>query len=134
LAKLKPEPKSQIERIAAVSPRYATLLTKHAELTARFEEIIEEANGPRGRVDGVVDGKTGAVSYNAVPLAEQARRSQVAWVSQAPKPKPKPIVRHAGAVALLDDLLPEQAPEETSPAPPPPAFMEWRTATCRTWR
>jgi hypothetical protein len=122
LPQTKTEPKTQLERIASVSPRYASLLTKHAELTARFEEIVEEANGPRGRVDGVVDGKTGAVRYNAVPLAEQARRSQVAWVSQLPKPKPKPIVRHAGAVALLDDLLPEQVPEELSPPPPPASW------------
>jgi hypothetical protein len=122
LPQTKTEPRTQIERIAAVSPRYASLLTKHAELTARFEEIIEESNGPRGCVDGVVDGKTGAVRYNAVPLAEQARRSQVSWVSQEPKPKPKPIVRHAGAVALVGDLLPEQPIEETSPPPPRPSW------------
>jgi hypothetical protein len=122
LAKLKTEPATQLERIAAVHEKYAAVLTKHAELTARFDAIIGEANGPRGRVDGVVDGKTGSVSYHAVPLAEQARRSQVSWVSQAPKPVAKPVVRHSGAVALVGDLLSPQPVEEISPPPPPPSW------------
>lgn len=54
------------------------------------------------------------------PLAEQGRRAQVSWVSQAPKPKPRPVERHAGATALLGDLLPEQPIEEISPPPPRP--------------
>jgi hypothetical protein len=122
LAKLKSEPKTKLDQIREVSPKYAALLEKSAELNARFDEIVEEANGPKGRVDGVVDGKTGAVSYSAVPLAEQARRSQVAWISQAPKPVAKPVVRHSGAVALVGDLLSPQPETDLNPPPPPPSW------------
>jgi hypothetical protein len=66
--------------------------------------------------------KTGAVRYTSVPLAEQFRRSLASWTAQLPKPKPKPVVRHAGAVALLDDLLPDQLPEEINPPQPRPSW------------
>jgi hypothetical protein len=100
LAKLKSDPKTQIERIRDVSPKYAALIERHAELLNRQDAALRES----------------------APLAEEARRSQVSWVSQAPKPKPKPIVRHGGAVALVGDLLPEQPIEETSPPPPRPSW------------
>jgi hypothetical protein len=98
--KLKPEPKTQIERIAAVHPKYAALLTKHAELAARYDAVIAEGK----------------------PLGEEQRRHQISWVAQLPKAKPRPIVRHSGATALLGDLLPEQQPETLSPPPPPPSW------------
>ncbi|WP_426608738.1 hypothetical protein [Bradyrhizobium sp. McL0616] len=99
MARIK-EPKTQIERIREISPRYADLLAKNAEFHARYEEVIAESR----------------------PLAEEARRSQVSWTAQLPKPKPLPITRHAGAAALLGDLLPEQPPEELTPPPPPPSW------------
>jgi hypothetical protein len=119
LAKLKSEPKSQIEKIRETSPKYAALIEKSAALTARFDEIVEEANGPRGRVDGTVDGKTGAVTYHPVPLAEQFRRSLASWTAQLPKFKPRPIALHAGAVALLGELAPDQPSEDINPPPQP---------------
>jgi hypothetical protein len=36
------KPLTQLERIAAVHPKYAALLTKHAELAARYEAVIAE--------------------------------------------------------------------------------------------
>jgi len=99
--KLKSEPKTQIERIAAVHPKYAALVEKSNELHARYEELIAEIK----------------------PLAEQQRRHQISWVAQLPKPpKARPVVRHAGATALLGDLVPEQQPETVSPPPPPPSW------------
>jgi len=98
--KLKSEPKTQIERIAAVHPKYSALVEKSNELHARYEELIAEIK----------------------PLAEQQRRHQISWVAQLPKPpKPKPVVLHSGAVALLGDLLPEPTLETVSPPPPPRA-------------
>jgi hypothetical protein len=109
----KSEPKTQIERIRDVSPKYAALITRQAELTSRYDAIIEEANGPKDRVDGTLDGKTGEVRYSAVPLAEQFRRSLISWVSQLPKPRPKPVVRNAAAVELVgSDLLSPESDEE----------------------
>jgi hypothetical protein len=100
LPQTKTEPKTQLERIAAVHPKYAALLTKRAELAARYEAVIAEGK----------------------PLGEEQRRHQISWVAQLPKTKPRPIVRHAGATALLGDLLPEQPIEETSPPPPRPSW------------
>jgi len=100
LAKTKSQPKTQIDRIRDVSPKYAALIEKHAELLARQEDVLKEIR----------------------PLAEQDRRARPSWTAQLPKPKPKPIVRHAGAVALVGDLLPEQPIEETSPPEPRPSW------------
>ena len=93
MAKIPPtqtKPLTTIDRIREVSPKYAALLEKSAELRAREQELIVEIR----------------------PLADEQRRSQVSWVSQLPKPKPRPVKRHAGATALLGDLLPEQPIEE----------------------
>lgn len=98
MAKIKSEPKSQIQRIRDVYPRYADLIEKNAALVARQEQLIAEIK----------------------PLSEEQRRSQVSWTAQLPKPKPRPVVRHAGAVSLVGDLLTEQAPEEISPPAPRP--------------
>jgi hypothetical protein len=123
LAKLKSEPKTQTERIAAVSPKYAALIEKNAVLTERYDAIIEEANGPRGRVDGTVSVTTGDVTYHPVPLAEQFRRSLISWVSQLPRVRPKPVVRSAAAVALVgNDLLSPQSEEEINPPAPQPSW------------
>ena len=100
MAKLKSEHKTQIERIRDVSPKYSAIIEKHAELLARQEAVLKEIG----------------------PLAEQDRRARPSWTAQLPKPKPKPIVRHAGAVALVGDLLPEQPIEETSPPEPRPSW------------
>jgi hypothetical protein len=56
------------------------------------------------------------------PLSEEAARTQVSWVAQSPKHKPKPVERHAGAAALLGDLLPPLTPEELDPPPPRPSW------------
>ncbi|MET4804602.1 hypothetical protein [Bradyrhizobium sp. LB11.1] len=100
MAKITKQQTTQIERIRAVHPGYAALLEKNAQLYARHEEVIAEIK----------------------PLAEESRRSQVSWVAQSPKPKPKPVVRHSGAVELLGNLLPEQTTEELDPPPPRPAW------------
>jgi hypothetical protein len=100
LARTSVKPKSTIDRIRDVTPHYADLLQKNRDLHDRYEALIEEIK----------------------PLAEQSRRSQVGWVSQMPKPKPQPIVRHARAVALVGDLLPAQPPEEISPPAPRPSW------------
>ncbi len=99
MAKLKSEP-TKLDKIRAIHPRYSDLIEKHSELIARQETVLAEIK----------------------PLSEEQRRHQISWVAQAPKPKPKPVVRHAGAVALVGDLLPEQPIEETSPAPPRPSW------------
>lgn len=93
-------PTTTIERIREVSPRYADLLEKNAELTARHEAVLAEIR----------------------PLSEQERRHNISWISQAPKPQPKPKHRHAGAVALVGDLLSPQPKDELTPQPLPPAF------------
>jgi hypothetical protein len=100
LAKLpKPEPKTQIERIRDVHPRYADLLERNSALIARQAEIVAEIK----------------------PLSEQERR-QPALITQAPKPKPQPVKRHDGALALVGKLLSPQREEELSP---PPARPNW---------
>jgi hypothetical protein len=96
----KPEPKSQLSRIRDTYPRYADLIVKQAELLAR-QEVVHAA---------------------AVPLAERGKRAMASWQAQLPKPKVKPVVRHSGAVALLDNLLPEQTHEELNPPPPRPSW------------
>ena len=102
MAKLKSEPKTAIERIAAVSPRYSALISKQAELLARQDAVLAEAR----------------------PLSESCKRAMASWQAQLPKPKPpKPIVRSAAAVALIgSDLLSPQPEEEINPPPPPPTF------------
>jgi hypothetical protein len=120
LPQTKTEPKTQIEHIRDVSPKYAALVTRQEELIARYDEIQAEVN-PRGWVRGTFNEKTGAVTYGDVPLGEQAR-TQPAWTAQLPRPVVKPVVRDAAAVALLGDLLPEQLPEEIAPQPLPPSW------------
>ncbi|RZN21123.1 hypothetical protein CWO90_33525 [Bradyrhizobium sp. Leo121] len=46
----------------------------------------------------------------------------LSWITQSPKHKPKPVVRHEGAVALVGELLSPQAPEEIDPPPPRPSW------------
>ena len=94
------KPKSQLERIRDIYPRYADLIVKQAELLAR-QEVVHAL---------------------AVPLAERGKHAMASWQAQLPKPKVKPVVRHAGAVALLDDLLPEQTHEELNPPQPRPSW------------
>lgn len=100
MAKIQSKPKTQLERIRAVDPHYAMLLERSQKLHLRQEELHHEIQ----------------------PLAQEERRTQVSWVTQAPKPKPQPIVRHAGAVALVGDLLSPQPETELSPPPPRPSW------------
>jgi hypothetical protein len=48
--------------------------------------------------------------------------NSISWVDQLPKQKVLPKERNARAVELLGNLLPEQTPEELSPAPPRPSW------------
>jgi stress-induced morphogen len=91
---------TKIERIRQTAPRYADLLEKCAELTTLHAEVIAEI----------------------APLSEQERRRNISWVSSAPKLQPKPVVRHAGAAAILGDLLPPQPAEELNPPAPRPSW------------
>jgi hypothetical protein len=93
----KSDPKSQLDIIAETHQRYRDILVAHRDLLARQDALLAEAK----------------------PLNE-IQRKQPAFVTQAPKPKPQPIKRHEGAVALIGTLLPEQSAEEISaPAPRP---------------
>jgi hypothetical protein len=96
------KPKTTIERIADVSPRYSALISKHSQLLSRYDAVIAEAR----------------------PISEICKRAMESWQAQLPKPKPpKPIVRNAAAVALIgSDLLSPQPEEEINPPPPPPTF------------
>jgi hypothetical protein len=93
----KPTPKQDLR---TVHPDYAAVADKLNELHKRADELAALAR----------------------PLNEQAHRHQISWIAQSPKPKPKPVERHAGAAALLGDLLPPLTPEEIEPPPPPPAW------------
>jgi hypothetical protein len=86
--------------LRTVHPEYAAVSDKLNELHKRSDELAELVK----------------------PLNEQAARYQIAWVSQLPKPKQKPVERHAGAAALLGDLLPPLTAEEIDPPPPPPSW------------
>lgn len=87
-----------LETIREVSPRYAALLQRDSELSAELAELI-----PRGR-----------------ELTEARHRSGTpTWTNEAPRQKPAPVVRHAGAEALLGELLPPQPEHETNPPPLP---------------
>jgi hypothetical protein len=86
--------------LRTLHPEYAAVSDKLNELHKRSDELAAIAR----------------------PLNEQASRHRIAWVSQLPKPKPKPVERHAGAAALLGDLLPALTPEEIDPPPPPPTW------------
>lgn len=93
-------PMTTIDRIREFSPRYSDLLAKNSELVARHEAVLAEI----------------------APLSEQERRHNISWVAQAPRPQPKPIKRHEGAVALVGELLSPQPKDELTPQPLPPAF------------
>ncbi|MHC2375202.1 hypothetical protein ACVIQT_009899 [Bradyrhizobium diazoefficiens] len=82
-----------IDRIREVHPKYAALLEKQRELLDRQAAAQAEAN----------------------PLGQEERRALLGWVTQQPKPKPKPIVRHADAVDLVGELLSPQSEAEVSP-------------------
>ncbi|MCK1279470.1 hypothetical protein [Bradyrhizobium sp. 61] len=99
MAKTKSEP-TLIERIRAVHPRYADLLEAQERLLAR--QAIAQAE--------------------ALPLGQEERRALLGWVVQQPKSKPRPIVRHAGAVDLVGDLLSPQPETEVNPPPSPPTW------------
>jgi hypothetical protein len=87
--------------LRTVHPEYAAVTDKLNDLHKRSEEIAALAR----------------------PLNEQASRSRpISWVAQSPKAKPKPVERHAGAVALLGDLLPPLTPEQIDPPAPPPSW------------
>jgi hypothetical protein len=76
-----------------IHPEYARLTDKMRELHERSEVLLKLI----------------------APLAEQDRRHSISWVDEAPKPKHQAVTRHAGAVELLGDLLPEQTPAEIAP-------------------
>jgi hypothetical protein len=93
----KPTPKQDLR---TVHPDYAVVADKLNQLHQRADELAALIR----------------------PLNEQAARHQISWVAQSPKPKAKPVERHAGAAALLGDLLPPLTPEEIEP---PPARPSW---------
>jgi hypothetical protein len=86
--------------LRTIHPEYAAVSDKLNDLHKRSEEIAALAR----------------------PLNEQASRSQISWVAQSPKAKPKPVERHAGAAALLGDLLPPLTPEQIDPPTPAPSW------------
>jgi hypothetical protein len=94
------KPKSQLERIRDTYPRYADLIVKQSSLLAR-QEVVHAL---------------------AVPLAERGKRAMASWQAQLPRAKPVPVVHHAGAAALLGELLPELTPEQINPPPPRPSW------------
>jgi hypothetical protein len=86
--------------LRTVHPEYAAASDKLNELHKRSEELIVLIR----------------------PLSEEASRNQISWIAQSPKPKPKPVERHAGATALLGDLLPPLTPDEIDPPPLRPSW------------
>lgn len=101
--------------------RYDALLARQAQLLARADELRQELG------TGVTTYKTSISAGGDVigfrveeDLKVQAGRNQLAI--ESPKPKPVPKLRHPGAAALLQGLLPEQPPEELNPPDPPPSF------------
>ncbi|WP_136625970.1 hypothetical protein [Bradyrhizobium macuxiense] len=126
MAKTKSEP-SLIDRIAAVHPKYAALLTKQRELLDRQDELQRELNNGTPQIfhfGRSEDGERVSMTPERVSLAERARRATLGWVAQLPKPKPKPKLRHEGAVELVGELLSPQPIEELNPPPLPPAWAE----------
>ena len=95
MAKIKSEPKTQIERIREVSPRYADLLVKNSELYAQREVAFKELR----------------------PLAEADRATRPDEMFPQRKAPPKPIKRHSGAVSLVGHLLTPQPEQEVNPPP-----------------
>ncbi|MGY3117917.1 hypothetical protein ACVWXQ_001854 [Bradyrhizobium sp. S3.14.4] len=89
-----------IDRVREVHPKYAALLEKQRELLDR----------------------QAAAQAEALPLGQAERRALLGWVTQQPKPKPQPVVRHEGAVALVAELLSPQPEHEINPPPPPPTW------------
>jgi hypothetical protein len=67
-------------------------------------------------------GNVKGVEPEVIPLAERGRRAMASWVAQLPKQKPKPVVRHEGAVALVGDLLSPQQEEEINPPQERPSW------------
>lgn len=101
--------------------RYDALLARQADLLARADELRREAGA------GVTTYKTSTSAAGDVTgfrveedLRTQASRNQLSI--ESPKPRPVPKIRHPGAAALLEGLLPEQAPEELNP---PEAPSSW---------
>ncbi|WP_144030695.1 hypothetical protein [Bradyrhizobium japonicum] len=127
MAKTKSEP-TLIERIRAVHPKYAALLEKQRELLDRQDALYLDLNdsAPQTLVRTVDAAGEERVTLRAgkVSLAETARRSVLGWVAQLPKPKPQPVVRHEGAVALVGELLSPQPEHEINPPPLPPNWPE----------
>lgn len=101
--------------------RYDALLARQADLLARADELRSEVGS------GVTTYRTTVSAAGNVTglgveedLKTRAGRNQLSI--ESPKPKPVPKLRHPGAAALLEGLLPEQPPEELNPPDPPPSF------------
>ena len=122
MAKIKSETKSQRDSLREASPHYAALLERQAQILARQEELKKQIGGNRIAYVTTTDAGGNVVDYKVEEsLGAEAGRHR-SWSSEAPRPTPKPQLRHAGGAALLKDLLPPQSEEELSPAPLPP---EW---------
>jgi hypothetical protein len=90
------------QTLREVHPEYAAIADELNKLHARADELVTLIR----------------------PLKEAASRHQIAWVGQGSKPKPKPVERHAGAVAMVGHLLPPLTQEELEPPPPPSWYGE----------
>ncbi len=121
------KPTTQLDRIREVSPRYADLLEACEKYTARFDEIKREVGGNASTWLTQLDSANNIVSQGwEESLGARAVRNR-SWVDETPRqnqPKPRPVVRHAGAVELLGDLLPPQPDSEVNPPPLPQAWPE----------
>ncbi len=105
-----------------VSSRYSALLTKRAELSARFDELRAELGGNTTTCITTTNAAGDVTGHRVVEsLGAEAVRHRT-WTAEQPRPQPKPKVRHAGGAALLGHLLPEPPQEEFNPQPLP---SEW---------
>jgi hypothetical protein len=122
LAKLK-SPKSQLDRIRETSPRYARLLQRYADLTARQDELNRQIGGNVTTHSWTTDRAGNIVAYKTEESlgAEAGRHHSWASEAQPPKPAEAPKVR-VGAVELLGDLIEPREPEPVAPAQPKPAW------------
>lgn len=118
----KSEPKNKMDRIREVSPRYTDLLDKHAELSARLEELRAEVGGNTITYLNTFNKAGDRATFRVVEsLGAEAARNHT-WTSEMPPQKPAPVRRDVRGAALLGELLPAQPEHELNPPPLPP---EW---------
>lgn len=101
--------------------RYDALLARQADLLARADELRSEIGSGLTTYKTSISAAGNVTGFHVEEdLKVQVGRNQLAI--ESPKPKPVQKLRHPGAVALLEGLLPDPPTEELNPPDPPPSF------------